>query len=105
MGVCKSLVKTACLDEIFFHGRPVFVGVEPAEHGCWFLADKGDRLDRAAWLKKLAGWDALRYVVCDAGTVLQSALAWLAKQRRRPQGPRAGEPGCLPHDRRKPGVS
>ena len=33
------------------------------------LADKGDRLDRAAWLKKLGGWDALRYVVSDAGTV------------------------------------
>src|SRR5262245_6980900 len=26
---CKSLVSTACLDEIFFHGHPVLVGVEP----------------------------------------------------------------------------
>ena len=78
---CKGLVTTACPDEIFFHGRPVFVGVEP-QSMTLILADKGDRLDRAAWLKKLVGWDALRYVVSDAGTVLQSALAWLAAQRR-----------------------
>jgi hypothetical protein len=78
---CKGLVTTACLDETFFHGRPVFVGVEPRSMTL-ILADKGDRLDRAAWLKKLAGWDALRYVVGDAGTVLQSALAWLASCRQ-----------------------
>jgi tetratricopeptide (TPR) repeat protein len=78
---CKGLVTTACLDEIFFHGRPVFVGVEP-QSMTLILADKGDRLDRAAWLKKLVGWDALRYVVSDAGTVLQSALAWLAARRQ-----------------------
>lgn len=80
-GRCKSLVTTACLDEIFFHGRPVFVGVEPRSMTL-VLASKGDRLDRAAWLRRLVGWDALRYVVCDAGTVLQSALAWLAAQGR-----------------------
>jgi hypothetical protein len=79
---CKGLVTTACLDEVFFHGRPVFVGVEP-QSMTLILADKGNRLDRAAWLEKLVGWDALRYVVCDAGTVLQSALAWLAAAAQR----------------------
>lgn len=77
---CQSLVRTACLDEVFFHGRPVFVGVEPRSMTL-ILAQKGNRLDRAVWLQKLVGWDALRYVVCDAGTVLQSALAWLAARR------------------------
>ncbi len=80
---CKGLVTTACLDETFFHGRPVFVGVEP-QSMTLILADKGDRLDRTAWLQKLVGWDALRYVVSDAGTVLQSALGWLAARRRAP---------------------
>ncbi len=46
------------------------------------LADKGDRLDRAAWLQRLVGWDALRYVVSDAGTVLQSALTWMVAERQ-----------------------
>ncbi len=78
---CKGLVKTACLDEIFFHGRPVFVGVEP-QSMTLILADKGDRLDRTAWLQRLVGWDALRYVVSDAGTVLQSALTWMVAERQ-----------------------
>lgn len=78
---CQAEVTTACLDEIYFHGRPVFVGVEPRSMTL-ILARKGDRLDRAAWLERLAGWDALSYVVCDAGTVLQSALSWLAASRQ-----------------------
>jgi hypothetical protein len=73
----RGHVTTACLDEIFFHGHPVFVGVEP-QSMTLILAQKGDRLDRATWLKRLVGWNALRYVVCDAGTVLQSALAALS---------------------------
>lgn len=80
-GLCTGLVKTACLDETFFHRSPILVGVEPNSR-LRFLVVKADRLDRAAWLKNLAGWDALDYVVCDAGTVLQSALSVLAKQRR-----------------------
>jgi hypothetical protein len=80
-GRCKPLITTACLDEIFFHGRPVFVGVEPRSMAL-ILAGKGDRLNRAAWLEKLKGWDFLRHVVSDAGTVLQSALAQLVAQRQ-----------------------
>ena len=76
----KNLVTTACLDEIFFHGHPIFVGVEPQSRTL-ILAAKGDRLDRSAWLEKLRGWNALRYVVSDAGTVLQSALTAVAAQR------------------------
>ncbi len=78
---CKGLVTTACLDEIFFHGHPVFVGVEP-QSKTLFLAQKGDRLNRTAWLKGLVGWTSLRYVVCDAGRVLQSALSWLVARRQ-----------------------
>src|SRR5262249_38070043 len=49
---CKSLVSTACLDEIFFHGHPVLVGVEPRSMTL-IMAQKEDRLDRAAWVKNL----------------------------------------------------
>jgi hypothetical protein len=77
---CQTLVKTACLDEIFFHGRPVLVGLEPASM-VLFLTQKIDRLSRSAWVKRLSGWKALQYVVSDAGTVLQSAIAWVRKQR------------------------
>lgn len=78
---CKADITSACLDEVFFHRHPVFVGVEP-QSMTLILAHKGDRLDRAAWLKRLVGWNTLRYVVCDAGTVLQSALSRLAARRQ-----------------------
>ena len=43
---CKALVLVGCLDEIFFHGRAVLVGVEPASM-VWFLgrrpATRGSR--------------------------------------------------------------
>jgi hypothetical protein len=26
---CRALVKVGCFDKIFFHGKPVLVGVEP----------------------------------------------------------------------------
>ena len=42
---CKDLVKAACLDENFFHGHPVLVGVEPASM-VLFLAFKCVRLNR-----------------------------------------------------------
>ena len=38
---CRPLVLVDCLDEIFFHGRPVLVGVEPASM-TWFLGHKAD---------------------------------------------------------------
>jgi hypothetical protein len=78
---CQSLVSTACLDEIFFHGRPVFVGVEPASMTL-ILAEKSDRLCRRAWIDRLQRWPALRYVVSDAGVLLQSAIAWVQARRK-----------------------
>ncbi len=78
---CQTLVRMACLDEIFFHSRPVLVGVEPRSMTL-IVAHKADRLDRDSWLKVMAGWNALQHVVADAGKVLQSALKALMAQRR-----------------------
>ncbi len=78
---CEVLVETACLDEIFFHGRPVLVGVEPRSMTL-IVASKARRLDRDHWLEALAPWGALRYVVADAGKVLQAALKALEARRR-----------------------
>src|SRR5271157_3630 len=40
---CKALVLVGCLDEIFFHGCAVLVGVEPASM-VWFLGKKVGKL-------------------------------------------------------------
>src|SRR3954464_11585174 len=64
---CRALVLVGCLDEIFFHGRPVLVGVEPASM-TWFLGQKADDHSGATWAKALRPWEALSYVTADAGT-------------------------------------
>jgi hypothetical protein len=66
---CRALVLVGCLDEIFFHGRPVLVGVEPASM-TWFLGHKADDRTGATWCQHLQTWTSLEYVLADAGTGL-----------------------------------
>jgi hypothetical protein len=77
---CKTLVLVGCLDEIFFHRRPVLVGVEPASM-VWFLGNKADDRTGRTWSKALQNWTALEYVVADAGTGLQAGIATVQQQR------------------------
>jgi hypothetical protein len=78
---CRTLVLVGCLDEIFFHGRPVLVGVEPASM-TWFLGHKADDRTGATWCRHVQEWAALRYVLADAGTGLQAGIALVQRQRR-----------------------
>jgi len=78
---CKDLVLVACLDEIFFHGRPVLVGVEPKSMA-WFLGKKASSLSGSTWAESLQAWDALQYVVADAGRPLQAGIGRVQAQRR-----------------------
>ena len=69
------------VSEIFFHRRPVLVGVEPTSM-VWFLGQKaGDRTGQT-WSRALQPWTALQYVLADAGTGLQSGIAQVQQQRR-----------------------
>jgi hypothetical protein len=78
---CKALVLVACVDEIFFHGRAVLVGVEPKSM-VWFLGQKASSLTGSAWAESLQAWDALQYVVADAGRPLQAGIGRIQVQRR-----------------------
>src|SRR3954468_15221418 len=80
---CRALVLVGCLDEIFFHGRPVLVGVEPASMA-WFLGQVADDRTGATWAEALSGWEALSFVTADAGKGLQAGIA--AVQRGRQEG-------------------
>jgi hypothetical protein len=77
---CRALVLVGCLDEIFFHGRPVLVGVEPASM-TWFLGHKADDRTGATWAKALRDWDGLSLVTADAGKGLQSGIATIRRER------------------------
>lgn len=78
---CRSLVLVGCLDEIFFHRRPVLVGVEPHSM-VWFLGKKADNCRGATWFGELRPWSALRTIVCDAGSGLQAGVAALQQARQ-----------------------
>jgi hypothetical protein len=78
---CQVLILVGCLDEIFFHGRPVLVGVEPASM-TWFLELKAANRSGATWAQALHGGDALSYVTADAGSGLQAGIAAVQQQRQ-----------------------
>src|SRR3954449_13370657 len=79
---CQALVLVGCLDEIFFHRRPVLVGVEPASMA-WFLGQVAPDRTGVTWSKALQNWTALEYVVADAGTGLQAGIAAVQQQRQK----------------------
>jgi hypothetical protein len=83
---CRALVLVGCLDEIFFHGRPVLVGIEPASM-VWFLGQKANDRSGATWAKVLRDWDALSFVTADAGTGLQAGIAAVQQERQEAGGP------------------
>ena len=78
---CKTLVLVGCLDEIFFHGRPVLVGVEP-QSMVWFLGKKADNCQGSTWFEELQPWTSLGYVASDAGPGLQAGIAQMQQHRR-----------------------
>ena len=80
-GCCRVLVLVGCLDEIFFHRRPVLVGIDP-QSMTWFLGKKTADHQGSTWLGELQPWTSLRYVTCDAGKGLQSGIAQMQQHRR-----------------------
>jgi hypothetical protein len=78
---CRVLVLVGCLDEIFFHRRPVLVGIDP-QSMVWFLGTKAANHQGSTWLGELQPWTSLRYVTCDAGKGLQSGIAQMRQHRR-----------------------
>ncbi len=78
---CRALVVTGCFDEIFFHGKPVLVGVEPHSMA-WVLAEHAADRSGSTWTKALQGFDALEPAVVDGGRGLQRGLVDFQKQRQ-----------------------
>jgi hypothetical protein len=78
---CQALVVVGCLDEIFFHRRPVLVGVEPHSM-VWFLGKKTENCQGSTWFGELKPWSSLRSAVCDAGPGLHAGIAQFQQYRR-----------------------
>lgn len=79
--VSRGLVITGCFDEIFFHGKPVLVGVEPQSMG-WVLGEHAVDRSGSTWTEALQGFDALEQAVVDGGRGLGRGLADFQSQRK-----------------------
>ena len=78
---CRALVVTGCFDEIFFHGKPILVGVEPHSMA-WVLGEHAADRSGSTWTEALQGFDALEQAVVDGGRGLQRGLVDFQKQRK-----------------------
>ena len=77
----RGLVVTGCFDEIFFHGNPVLVGVEPHSMA-WVLGEHAVDRSGSTWTEALQGFDALEQAVVDGGSGLRRGLADFQSQRK-----------------------
>ena len=78
---CRRRVVTGCFDEIFFHGKPVLVGVEPHSMAWVVGAHAADR-SAATWSTALEGFAALEQAVVDGGRGLQRGLTDFQSRRK-----------------------
>jgi hypothetical protein len=88
----RPLVRQFCPDEIFFHGKPTLVGVEPVSMAVLLCLKAKDR-SGDTWLQALQPLSNLEHATADAGTGLQAGLAKLQEQRRQAK---AKEPAAQP---------
>jgi hypothetical protein len=88
---CRALVLVGCLDEIFFHGRPILVGVEPASL-TWFLGQAANDRTGTTWAEALRDRDGLSFVTADAGKGRQAGIA-AVRQGRQEEGKPSLESG------------
>jgi hypothetical protein len=76
----RPLAEVLCPDEIFFHGRPILVGVEPGSMALLLCHKAADRTG-ATWEQALSPFTGLEAVVRDAGTGLSAGVALIDQQR------------------------
>jgi hypothetical protein len=78
---CRPLILSLCLDEIFFHRKPVLMAVEP-QSMAWVLGQRAADRSGDTWAVALAAWPNLQEVACDGGTGLARGLELAAAQRQ-----------------------
>ena len=85
---CRGLVVCLCLDEIFFHRKPVLMGIEPHSLA-WVLGTRAPDRSGPTWAQALTPWPHVRDVATDGGSGLELGLA-LATAKRRADAAKVG---------------
>lgn len=78
---CRGLVLSLCLDEIFFHRKPVLMGIEP-QSMAWVLGQRANDRGGDTWAVALQAWPKVQDVAVDGGAGLQRGLEKAARQRQ-----------------------
>jgi hypothetical protein len=76
----QAAAKDLCADEIFFHGKPVLMGVEPRSMALLLCRRAADRTG-PTWHQALRPFAGLEYAACDQGKGLLAGLKLLAQGR------------------------
>src|SRR5262249_9179634 len=92
---CRPLVLCLCLDEIFFHRKPVLMAVEPHSMA-WGLGQRAADRSGETWAKALQPWPMLQDVAIDGGTGLERGLKLEAARRRQQANKTPAGPPALP---------
>ena len=87
---CQALVLTLCLDEIFFHRKPVLMGIEPCSLA-WVLGARAADRSGPTWAKALAAWPRVRDVAADGGSGIELGLRLAAGKRQEDADQAKGE--------------
>jgi hypothetical protein len=77
---CRCLVVCLCLDEIFFHRKPVLMAIEPHSLA-WVLGRRAADHSGPAWAQALAAWPEVTDVAADGGSGLELGIE-LARRAR-----------------------
>jgi hypothetical protein len=77
---CRSLVRCLCLDEIFFHRKPVLMAIEPHSLA-WLLGRRAADHSGPSWSQALAAWPEVTDVAADGGSGLELGID-LARRAR-----------------------
>jgi hypothetical protein len=83
---CHSLLTTVALDEIFFHGKPVLMGVCP-QSMAWVLGRRSADRSGKTWSEALRGFESVTRVLSDGGTGLAKGIAGLQQRQQQAQQP------------------
>lgn len=78
--LCQRWVLVLCLDEIFFHRKPILMGVEPHSMA-WVAGQRGPDRSGESWCELVAKWPSVEHVLADAGKGLERGVK-LANEAR-----------------------
>jgi len=79
--LCQRWILVLCLDEIFLHGVPVLMAVEPHSM-VWAAGQRGPDRSGESWCEVLRSWPCVERVVADAGSGLERGVKLANEERQ-----------------------